>query len=97
MDYIRGHPFLHNRVIADNAVGKGKYYAIILGTSGPQGKSTLERLLQECGWKTMIFLDGEPYFKEIQKKNRYVWLFDFGIQLLSKKQIDEYNKLNKEK
>lgn len=97
MDYIRGHPFLHNRVIADNAVGKVEYYAIILGTRGPQGKSTLERLLNKNGWKTRMFLDGEPYFTELRKKNRYVWLFDFGIEILSKKQMDEYNKLNKEK
>lgn len=87
-DYVENHPFLHTHVERRGMAHK-RHCAAILGIEGPQGKTTLQNLLEQHGWKTRIFLDGEPY-RGFAGANEMLCVFDFGTKLLRETQIIKY-------
>ena len=87
-DYLAKHPFAHYD--KDLRVGDGEFMVLILGCSGPQGKSTLERICDECGIEHTTYVRGWNRDISIRPMKR-VLVVDFGDRFLTKAQMDAYN------
>lgn len=85
--YLAKHPFAHYD--KSLRVGDGEFMVLILGCSGPQGKSTLARICYECGIEYATYIRGWGYIS-IRPMKR-VLVVDFGDRLLTKEQMDTYN------
>ena len=77
------------------------YLAIITGKPGPQGKTTLQNLLEANGWEVRNAVDctngaetpKNPLQKMPRKKN--VFIFDFGNEFFTHEEMVEYRNTHK--
>ena len=96
-DYVNNHPWLtYNQ--AKGSDDYEPYIAVIIGISGPQGKTTLKNILKyNAHWSDVIELNrnndcwSDKLKSILNKRKRNIYIFDFGERTLTNDEINEFN------